>query len=62
MLDGLFPALRGAAVAVSSSASTMVKWADNPIARGEEAAALGHLAYSWSKNALTVAVRQRVSQ
>ncbi|MEV5298042.1 SDR family oxidoreductase [Amycolatopsis methanolica] len=62
VLDGLFPALRGAAVAVSSSASTMVKRADNPIARGEEAAALGHLAYSWSNDALTVAVRQRVSQ
>ncbi|WP_460429183.1 SDR family oxidoreductase [Amycolatopsis endophytica] len=69
VLDGLFPALRGAAVAVSSSASTMTKWAENPISRGEEAAALaeagqyaGHLAYSWSKNALTVAVRQRVSQ
>ncbi len=68
VLDGLFPVLRGAAVAVSSSASTMVKWADNPISRGEEAAALadageyaGHLAYSWSKNALTVAVRQRVA-
>ncbi|GHF02633.1 oxidoreductase [Amycolatopsis deserti] len=69
VLDGLFRVLRGAAVAVSSSASTMVKWADNPISRGEEAAALadageyaGHLAYSWSKNALTVAVRQRVAE
>lgn len=69
VLDGLFPALRGAAVAVSSSASTMVRWADNPISRGTEAAALadagefaGHLAYSWSKNAVTVAVRQRVAE
>jgi NAD(P)-dependent dehydrogenase (short-subunit alcohol dehydrogenase family) len=69
VLDGLFPALRGAAVAVSSSASTMTKWAENPISRGEEAATLaeagqyaGHLAYSWSKNALTVAVRQRVAE
>ncbi|MBN6040501.1 SDR family oxidoreductase [Amycolatopsis sp. 195334CR] len=67
LLDGLFPALRTAAVAVSSSASTMVRWADNPISRGEEASALasageyrGQLAYVWSKNALTVAVRQRV--
>ncbi|GAB2982649.1 SDR family oxidoreductase [Amycolatopsis acidiphila] len=69
VLDGLFPALRTAAVAVSSSASTMVRWADNPIARGEEAAALadageyrGQLAYAWSKNALTVAVRSRVAE
>jgi len=66
VLDGLFPALRGAAVAVSSSSSTMVKWADNPIAKGTEEEALrdageyrGQLAYAWSKNALTVAVRER---
>ncbi|MGC7096154.1 SDR family oxidoreductase [Amycolatopsis lurida] len=69
LLDGLFPALRTAAVAVSSSASTMVRWRDNPISRGEEEAALaaageyrGQLAYAWSKNALTVAVRQRVAE
>ncbi|QFU89453.1 SDR family oxidoreductase [Amycolatopsis sp. YIM 10] len=69
LLDGLFPALCTAAVAVSSSASTMVRWRDNPISRCEEEAALasageyrGQLAYAWSKNALTVAVRRRVAE
>lgn len=72
VLDGLFPALqRGsspAAVVVSSVASTHVSWEDNPIANGTTAAALtaagegaGYLAYAWSKNAVTVAVRQRAT-
>lgn len=72
MLDGLLPALsRGtdpAAVVVSSVASTHVAWADNPISTGTEEQALaaagegaGYLAYAWSKNAVTVNVRQRVS-
>ncbi|TNC27796.1 SDR family oxidoreductase [Amycolatopsis alkalitolerans] len=73
LLDGLLPALRGgeapAAVAVSSVSSTQITWADNPIAGLDESeveAALevggdyrGQLAYAASKNALTVAVRQR---
>ncbi|MBF6332092.1 SDR family oxidoreductase [Nocardia transvalensis] len=74
VLDGLLPALRKgespAAVVVSSIASTQVRWAENPLAADADRAALekalepagdyaGHLAYAWSKNALTVAVRQR---
>ncbi|QGK69075.1 SDR family oxidoreductase [Allosaccharopolyspora coralli] len=80
LLDGLFPALcngvRPAAVVVSSLASTMVSWEDNPFATAvdaddEEAASTvvgelgdlkGHLAYAGAKNALTVAVRRRVAE
>jgi NAD(P)-dependent dehydrogenase (short-subunit alcohol dehydrogenase family) len=64
-----------AAVVVSSVASTQLSWEQNPLARalaasdervvaavldsfGERA---GHVAYAGSKNALTVAVRQRVA-
>jgi NAD(P)-dependent dehydrogenase (short-subunit alcohol dehydrogenase family) len=72
VLDGLLPALRRgsspAAVVVSSVASTHVSWDDNPIANGGMRAALaaagegeGYLAYAWSKNAVTVAVRQRAT-
>ncbi len=63
-----------AAVVVSSVASTMMTWDSNPIAAaadsGDEAQAAaavesagdyrGQIAYSASKNALTVAVRRRV--
>ncbi|MBF6059717.1 SDR family oxidoreductase [Nocardia terpenica] len=73
VLDGLLPALRKgespAAVVVSSVASTQVTWAENPIADGSQAQALarageyaGHMAYAYSKNALTVAVRQRAAE
>lgn len=80
LIDGLFPALckgsQPAAVVVSSVASTMVTWEDNPISaaveNGDEALAAaavasageyrGQFAYSASKNALTVAVRRRVPE
>ncbi|WP_405138552.1 SDR family oxidoreductase [Nocardia sp. NBC_01388] len=69
-LDALFPALQKgespAAVVVSSVASTHLTWADNPINLGTEAESFaqagdyaGSFAYSASKNAVTVAVRQR---
>ncbi|WP_067692010.1 SDR family oxidoreductase [Nocardia jejuensis] len=69
-LDALLPALRKgespAAVVVSSVASTHIKWEDNPIAKGTEAESFaqagdfaGQYAYASSKNAVTVAVRQR---
>ncbi|MET9486353.1 SDR family oxidoreductase [Nocardia sp. NPDC006630] len=69
-LDALFPALQKgespAAVVVSSVASTHLAWADNPINLGTEAESFaqagdyaGSFAYSASKNAVTVAVRQR---
>lgn len=64
-----------AAVVVSSVASTQLTWAQNPLApalaAGDESAAAtaldafgaraGHVAYAGSKNALTVAVRQRAA-
>ncbi|MCU1717576.1 SDR family oxidoreductase [Pseudomonas sp. 5P_3.1_Bac2] len=64
-----------AAVVISSTAATSLEWADNPLAgalvAGDEAAAGervmaagaqgGYLAYAASKNALSVAVRQRVA-
>lgn len=67
---------RPAAVAVSSVASTQIAWDKNPLAaalsardEGAVAGALaalgeraGHVAYAGSKNALTVAVRERVKQ
>ncbi|CAG9243659.1 3-alpha-hydroxysteroid dehydrogenase/carbonyl reductase [Paraburkholderia unamae] len=67
---------RPAAVVVSSVASTQITWEKNPLAAAlsahdEEAVAAtlaalgdraGHGAYAGSKNALTVAVRQRVKQ
>ncbi|UGT43016.1 SDR family oxidoreductase [Nocardia yamanashiensis] len=70
LLDALLPALRKgenpAAVVVSSVASTHIKWEENPIAQGTEAEAFaaagdyaGSYAYAASKNAVTVAVRQR---
>ncbi|MEV6768968.1 SDR family oxidoreductase [Nocardia sp. NPDC051030] len=70
LLDALLPALtKGespAAVVVSSVASTHIKWEDNPIAKGIEAEAFasagdyaGSYAYAASKNAVTVAVRER---
>ncbi|MFI5775927.1 SDR family oxidoreductase [Nocardia sp. NPDC051570] len=77
VLDGLLPALRRgespAVVVVSSVASTQVVWAENPLSVGADRAALttalepagdyaGHLAYAWSKNALTVASRQRAAE
>jgi 3alpha-hydroxysteroid 3-dehydrogenase len=65
---------RPAAVAVSSVASTQITWDKNPLAaalkardEGAVAGVLGalgerggHVAYAGSKNALTVAVRERV--
>ena len=80
LIDGLFPALRKgsqpAVVVVSSVASTMLTWDDNPISAavesGDEALAAaavqsagdyrGQFAYAASKNALTVAVRRRVAE
>ncbi|MFF0637100.1 SDR family oxidoreductase [Nocardia sp. NPDC004151] len=70
LLDALLPALtkgeNPAAVVVSSVASTHIKWEDNPIASGTEAEAFaqagdyaGSYAYAASKNAVTVAVRER---
>ncbi|MFJ4655586.1 SDR family oxidoreductase [Nocardia sp. NPDC088792] len=70
LLDALYPALQKgespAAVVVSSVASTQVKWEDNPIAKGAEAEsfpragdAAGAFAYAASKNAVTVACRER---
>ncbi|WP_067813989.1 SDR family oxidoreductase [Nocardia inohanensis] len=70
LLDALLPALQKgenpAAVVVSSVASTHIKWEENPIAKGAEAEAFaaagdyaGSYAYAASKNAVTVAVRQR---
>lgn len=70
LLDAFLPALQKgenpAAVVVSSVASTQIKWEDNPIAKGNEAEAFaqagdfaGHYAYASSKNAVTVAVRER---
>ncbi len=74
VLDGLLPALRKGAtpavVVVSSVASTQSKWAENPLSTAADRDAVakalepagdyaGHLAYAWSKNALTVAVRER---
>ncbi|MFD0000018.1 SDR family oxidoreductase [Nocardia sp. NPDC127526] len=70
LLDALLPALRKgespAAVVVSSVASTHIQWAENPIAKGNEAEAFaqagdfaGSYAYAASKNAVTVAVRER---
>ncbi len=64
-----------AAVVVSSVSSTQLPWSDNPLAEvlesGDESAVddalavggeyRGQLAYAGSKNALTVAVRRRVS-
>jgi len=64
-----------AAVVVSSVASTQLSWEKNPLARalaaGDEQAVAAvldsfgerasHVAYAGSKNALTVAVRQRVA-
>lgn len=64
-----------AAVVVSSVASTQLAWEKNPLAQvlsaGNESAVAavldsfgaraGHVAYAGSKNALTVAVRQRVA-
>ncbi|MGV9410370.1 SDR family oxidoreductase [Nocardia sp. NPDC003693] len=72
-LDALFPALQKgespAAVVVSSVASTHIAWADNPINKGTEAEAFaeagdfaGQYAYASSKNAVTVAVRERAPE
>ena len=79
LLDGLLPALQrgrdGAAVVVSSVASTQLAWDANPLAaaleQGDETLAGqiacgagargGHLAYAGSKNAVTVAVRRRAA-
>ncbi|MCM6774707.1 SDR family oxidoreductase [Nocardia sp. CDC159] len=76
VLDGLLPALRRgespAAVVVSSVSSTQVRWAENPLSAGADRDAVaralapagdyaGHLAYAWSKNALTVAARERAA-
>lgn len=80
VLNGLFPALskgdKPAAVVVSSLASTMLSWEDNPFAAAIEAddeqAAFavvgelgdlkGHLAYAGAKNAVTVGVRNRTAE
>ncbi|MFI6866428.1 SDR family oxidoreductase [Nocardia sp. NPDC050406] len=73
LLDALLPALRKgespAAVVVSSVASTHLAWDQNPIASGNEAEAFaqageyaGSYAYAASKNAVTVAVRQRAAE
>ncbi len=80
VLDGLFPALskgdKSAAVVVSSLASTMLSWEDNPFAAAIEAddeqaasAAVGelgdlkgHLTYAGAKNAVTVGVRKRIAE
>lgn len=70
LLDALLPALQKgespAAVVVSSVASTHIPWDQNPISTGTEAEAFakageyaGSYAYAASKNAVTVAVRQR---
>ena len=77
LLDGLLPALQKgsnpSAVVISSVASAMLPWEQNPLAAGCEAGdeaavsaivtgagdAGGNLAYAGSKNALTVAVRKR---
>ncbi|MVU77829.1 SDR family oxidoreductase [Nocardia sp. ET3-3] len=72
LLDALLPALQKgenpAAVVVSSVASTQIKWEDNPINKGNEAEAFaqagdfaGSYAYASSKNAVTVAVRERAA-
>ncbi|MFF0488142.1 SDR family oxidoreductase [Nocardia sp. NPDC004068] len=76
VLDGLLPVLckaeSPAVVVVSSVASVQVTWAENPLATDPTPADLtaalrpagdyaGHLAYAWSKNALTVAVRRRAA-
>lgn len=77
LLDALLPALQrgrdGAAVVVSSVASTQLAWDRNPLAaaleQGDEAlagqlataAGGGQLAYAGSKNAVTVAVRRRTA-
>lgn len=70
LLDALLPALQKgespAAVVVSSVASTHIPWEQNPISTGTEADAFakagdyaGSYAYAASKNAVTIAVRQR---
>ncbi|MBL1076695.1 SDR family oxidoreductase [Nocardia sp. 2] len=72
-LDALFPALQKgespAAVVVSSVASTHIRWEQNPINTGTEAESFaqagdfaGQYAYASSKNAVTVAVRQRAEE
>ncbi|QLY29103.1 SDR family oxidoreductase [Nocardia huaxiensis] len=73
LLDALLPALQKgespAAVVVSSVASTHIAWDQNPINTGTEAEAFaaagdfaGSYAYAASKNAVTVAVRQRAEE
>lgn len=75
LLPALQKGQRPAAVVISSVASALLPWEKNPLAQafaaGDEAGAGaivvgageagGNLAYAGSKNALTVAVRQRAS-